>query len=415
MTTGSRHPAAQVAARTPAAGPRGGGEVMGDGRSALATVRSRLWRARPLLVGAVVLLIIVVLTLLSGTGDDDAPLSPGNAGPEGARAVAEVLAAQGVEIRRPASYEEADALLGEGPATLFLNDPQQYLSATQLTELGTAADRAVLAAPGERQLSALPGGFDLVGPLPFDPGGDAPPPSAQCEDSGAVAAGTITATGTAYSGPVTCFPETIEDLSGGLYVTSADGAVAVLGAPTILANRSITDEGNAALALASLGSSPTLVWFEPTAADVVAVGEGIDPLTLLPGWVDVLLVWLLVCGILAMIWRGRRMGPLATEPLPVLVHAAETAEGRARLYQDSDAVAHAAANLRAATLVRLARHLRLDRSATAPEILDAAARQGGRSRSELAERLLENTPTTNRELVPWAQELLDLEKEITST
>ncbi|BBE23352.1 hypothetical protein MN0502_22350 [Arthrobacter sp. MN05-02] len=176
----------------------------------------------------------------------------------------------------------------------------------------------------------------------------------------------------------------------------------------------ISDEGHAALALGVLGSSPTLVWYEPTGADVVASGEGIDPLTLLPAWVDHLLVWLLACSVLAMLWRGRRLGPLAAEPLPVVVRAAETAEGRARLYQDSGSVAHATANLRAATLTRLARRLRVDRSATPVEVLDAASRQGGRPRVELEQRLLHHTPTTNRELVLWAQEILDLEKEIPS-
>ncbi len=400
---------------------------MGDGGSARATARSRYRRARPLLVGAVVLVIIVLVNLLSGTTEDDAPLSPGNPGPEGARAVVEVLAGRGVEVLRPASYEEAITLLEDGPATIFLNDAREYLSATQVAALTDAADRAVLAEPGARQLTALGEDFDLVGPLPFDPGGDAPPLTAQCADPGASLAGSLTAAGTLYSGPVQCFPATIDDLagdltddssgelSGGLFVTSVDGSVAVLGAPGILANRSVTAEGHAGLALQVLGSSPTLVWFEPTGADIVAVGEGIDPLTLLPPWVDVLLVWLLICGVLAILWRGRRMGPLAVEPLPVLVRAAETAEGRARLYQDSGAVAHAAANLRAATLVRMARRLRIDRSASAPEILDAAARHGEHTRAHLQERILDHTPTTNRELVPWAQELLDLEKEITPT
>ncbi|KNC20089.1 hypothetical protein AC792_02915, partial [Arthrobacter sp. RIT-PI-e] len=168
------------------------------------------------------------------------------------------------------------------------------------------------------------------------------------------------------------------------------------------------------LALTALGSSPTLVWVEPTSADVVATGEGIDPMTLLPDWLDVLLLWLLVCAVLAMLWRGRRLGPLAVEPLPVVVRAAETAEGRARLYQDSRAVSHAAANLRAATLARIARRLRVDRSASAEEVVLAAAQHGGRSRTDL-EQLLDHPPTTHRELVLWAQEILDLEKEITSS
>ena len=37
--------------------------------------------------------------------------------------------------------------------------------------------------------------------------------------------------------------------------------------------------------------------------------------------------------VLAALWRARRLGPLVAERLPVVVRAAETVEGHARLYQ----------------------------------------------------------------------------------
>lgn len=395
-------------------------EVMGDGGSAGATARARLRRSIPLLIGALVLAVVIILNLLPGEDEDGAPLSPGNPAPAGARAVAQVLEAQGIDVVRVHSYEDALDALDSAGATLFLNDDGQYLSASQVEELMDSSARAVLAAPGERQLSTLSGDFGVVGPVPLDIGGDAPALAADCPDADATAAVSVPATGILYSGDVECFPATIddttaEDTTGGLYVTDEDGSVAILGAPSILSNESIDEAGNAALALRILGSSPTLVWYEPTGADVVSTGEGVDPMTLLPGWVNALLVWLLACAVLAMVWRGRRLGPLATEPLPVVVRAAETAEGRARLYQDSGSVAHAAANLRAAGLARMARRLRVDRSASPVEVLEAAARHTGRPRSDLERQFLERTPTTNRELVLWAQDILDLEKEITSS
>ncbi|WP_052273836.1 DUF4350 domain-containing protein [Arthrobacter sp. L77] len=428
MTRGQRTPAATPADGTsPDAGmpdragpaPTGGAtggvaghEVMGDGGTALTTARSRLRRSRPLILGALVLALILLINLVSGPEEDARPLSPGNAAPQGARAVAEVLASEGVDVVRADSYDEAIAALERGPATLFLNDAQQYLSAGQVADVTVLADRAVLAAPGARQLAALDDDFAPVGAAPLDLAGDAPALSADCPDTDAIAAGTLTASGTAYSGAVECFQVAIEDATGGLYTTSDDGSVAVLGAPSILSNEAITDEGNAALALRALGSSPTLVWYEPSGADVVSTGEGVDPMTLLPPWVDPLLVWLLACAVLAMLWRGRRMGPLAAEPLPVVVRAAETAEGRARLYQDSRAVGHAAVTLRAASLARMARRLRVDRAASAAEVIDAASRHSGRPRTEIEQRLL-SVPTTNHQLVLWAQDILDLEKEIT--
>ena len=405
-TAGPAAPPAGAPADVPAGGAA---EVMGDGGSVLGTAGSRARRALPLAIGAAVLAFVVLIGLLPGSAEDDAPLSPGNAAPDGARAVAEVLSAQGVDVVRPASYAEALALLDEQPSTVFLNDARGYLSAGQVQDLAGAAERIVLAAPGSRQLIALEEDFEVVGALPAR-FGDAEGIEADCADPSASAAVSVPAGGTAYSGPVECFPVDLEEASGGLWVTSTDGSVAILGAPALLSNRAIPEDGSAALALAALGSSPTLVWLEPTSADLIATGEGIDPTTLLPGWINVLLVWLLGCAVLAMFWRGRRLGPLAVEPLPVVVRAAETAEGRARLYQDSRAVSHAAMNLRAATLARIARRLRVSRSASAGEVLDAAARHSGLPRTDLEQRLLIHTPTTQRELVLWAQEILDLEK-----
>ncbi|RJT78296.1 DUF4350 domain-containing protein [Arthrobacter cheniae] len=424
--------------------PTQGREIMGDGSSARATARVRARRALPLLIGALVLALILIINLLPGSEEDDGALSPGNPAPQGARAVAEVLSDQGVDVVRARSFEDAMDALADGPATLFLNDARQYLSADQVAELTDESDRAVLAAPNNRQLTRLADVFAVVGPTPFTLSGDSPAVTARCADADATAAGRLAADGTVYAGSVECFSQEVEGAAeeggaedgspdtraaengsgdadaaddgatGGLYVTSSDGSVAVLGAPDILSNGSITEEGHAALALRSLGSSPTLVWYEPTGADVVSIGEGIDPRTLLPPWVDPLLVWLLICALLAMAWRGRRLGPLAAEPLPVVVRAAETAEGRARLYQDSRSIGHAAANLRAATLARMARRLRVGRSASSLDVVAAAARHSSRPRVELEQRLLHHTPTTHRDLVLWAQEILDLEKEITS-
>ncbi len=60
-----------------------------------------------------------------------------------------------------------------------------------------------------------------------------------------------------------------------------------------------------------------------------------------------------------MLWRGRRLGPLATEPLPVVVKAIETTRSRGRLYRKSGDRAHAADALRSATRARAATRLRL--------------------------------------------------------
>src|SRR5690606_41722785 len=55
---------------------------------------------------------------------------------------------------------------------------------------------------------------------------------------------------------------------------------------------------------------------------------------------------LIVVVVLLAWWQGRRLGPLVTEPLPVVVRASETVEGRGRLYRSRRARDRAAEALR---------------------------------------------------------------------
>jgi len=121
--------------------------------------------------------------------------------------------------------------------------------------------------------------------------------------------------------------------------------------------------------------------------------------------------WLVFVAGLAIVWRGRRLGPLVFEPLPVVVKAVETAEGRARLYQDSHALDRARDNLRAGTLVRLAQALRLGSQATADDVAAAAARHLGRAATDVT-GLIQEQPRTATRLVQWSQELDKLENEV---
>ncbi|PRC53647.1 hypothetical protein C6A85_52785, partial [Mycobacterium sp. ITM-2017-0098] len=53
------------------------------------------------------------------------------------------------------------------------------------------------------------------------------------------------------------------------------------------------------------------------------------------------------------LWRGRRVGPLVAEQLPVVVRASETVEGRGRLYRSRRARDVAAESLRTAARQRM--------------------------------------------------------------
>jgi hypothetical protein len=112
------------------------------------------------------------------------------------------------------------------------------------------------------------------------------------------------------------------------------------------------------------------------------------------------------------IWRGRRFGPLVAERLPVTVRAAETTEGRARLYAQARDALHAADQLRIGSLGRLGRMLALGPSASAEEVADAAAARTGIDRGAVRAILIDELPHTDAELVALDQRLRALEEAV---
>lgn len=389
-----------------------GNEVMGDGGSARSTLLRRLRGARGWIALAVLLAIAVVIGAVAAGAGEPRPLSPENAAPQGARAAAEVLSRNGVEVIRAESLEDAVAALQGSNDTLLLHDPNGWLTSEQLATLGGGlADRTLLIEPSLTMLAELADGIRSAGVVPADVEEAL---QADCTDPDAEAAAALSAGGLSYRGPVTCFPlpQSEDGNPAGTFATTADGTVAVLGNGAIMSNELIDENGNAALTLRVLGSTSTLVWYQPTEEDLAITSGPADALSLLPGFVNPLMFWLLVTALLAILWRGRRLGPLVTEPLPVIVRSAETAAGRARLYQDAGAVEHAAETLRAGTLTRLATQLRIPPSRTRASVVAAAARRTNREFADVDRLLNSFMPHSDAQLVQWSQELEKLEQEI---
>ena len=130
---------------------------------------------------------------------------------------------------------------------------------------------------------------------------------------------------------------------------------------------------------------------------------------ILPGWVLPAVVQLLVAGLLLMLWRGRRLGPPVTEPLPVVVRAAEAVEGRARLYRRAQARDRAAKALRSGALARLVPRLGIESGAggePAPEaVVAAVAGRTGRADAEVHAALFGAPPEDDAGLVRLSETL----------
>ncbi|WP_372697919.1 DUF4350 domain-containing protein [Arthrobacter sp. JSM 101049] len=374
----------------------------------------RRWRAGRLWVALAVLAGLAALYYgLSQGGADSRPLSPENPAPEGAQAVARVLQDHGVQVVQPAGFEAALSALraandrADGTATLLLDDDGAYLDQDQLAELAGAAPRAVLVTPGSRELRAFAPGIHPAGVVPDDA---ASPVDAGCPLAAVAETRQAAAGGKMYRAERGCFAYPTS--AGTAFGYAVEGTTTVLGNPDYLANGQVLAFDHAPLALRTLGATGTLVWYQPTVADHVATGPAASPFELLPDWVGPALGWLMVVGVLAICWRARRDGPLVPEPLPVVVPASETAEGRARLYRDARALEAAAAALRSASLGRVAAHLRLGHGTTADAVVATAAAESGLPGPRLRRIYFPGRLGSEAALVAWARELHTVEKEI---
>ncbi len=397
-----------------------GGTVLGDGTTAGGRARGRWRRWRWLVAVAGVLAIGVLAAVLPEPATSEVALAPDNPREQGARAVAQVLQDRGVHLTYVRTAREAAAAAAPGSTLLITSD--WLLSPGQAEALaGTGAD-LVLLTPSTL-LTTAPGLTTT-----WTSGATPTEVAAACDDPDAQAAGTISATGTGLAADVgagstagltLCFPVPGSDPASALYaVSEGEPRVVALADAGMLTNARIDDAGNAALVLRALGRNDELVWYVPSSEDLSvndADSGSRDLGALVPSWAGTVGLQLLLVVLALALWRGRRLGRVVTEPLPVVVRAAETTRGRARLYRASRSVGHAAAALRAGTAARCAQRLGLPRSAGATDVIAAVARASGRTTDEVADLLYGPPPTTDRDLEHLVRRLDQLESEVHRT
>ncbi|MRG60594.1 DUF4350 domain-containing protein [Agromyces sp. CFH 90414] len=378
------------------------------------TLGARLRRGRTWLVIALVMLAGGgLLLVLRGFGGAVAgvPVGPADASPVGSKALVQVLRAQGVEVVEARTLGQAiDA--GGADTTVLLHDAQGLLGDDDLRDLAAATDRLVVAAPDFASLDALAPGVRHAGAAPgaLDrPGCDLPAAQRAGELSPGQRLFTID-DDAAGDGWVGCFA----DEQFGFAVAagpSPEGAeLALVGSVTPFQNQSIDESGNAALALGLLGAEPRLVWYLPGPADAPAGGPTLGELT--PGWVSPVLVLAALVTVVAGLWRGRRLGRLVVEDLPVHVPAGETAAGRARLYAGAASRQHALDQIRVATIRRLATALRLPAAASVDDVIGATATALRTDPIAVRRLLVDEDPLGDARFVDLARDLDRLERDV---
>ncbi|WP_340296152.1 DUF4350 domain-containing protein, partial [Aquipuribacter hungaricus] len=345
---------------------RAGAVDDGDDEGAVPAAPPSWWRRNRGLVAVAVLVVLgVVLAVLTAPRGEGRPLAPDNAAPEGARALAQVLTRQGVEVVEADRLDDVLSTASAGTTLLVLD--AGVLPPDRLADLrGTGAD-LVLVQPSLPVLQVLAPELALGGTTQTTttaPG---------CADEDARAAGEARSGGSTYvAGDGSAVPGVESEepsptaevqvcyptVSGpapdaGSYAVVVDEAqdrrVTVHGQPDVLTNEWLAEEGNAALAVRSLGRTDQLLWYRADPFDPALARDVDDPPTavdLLPTWVGWLAVQLFVVFLVAVLWRSRRLGRLVPERLPAVVRSAETTEGRARLYRAAGARGAAARSLR---------------------------------------------------------------------
>jgi hypothetical protein len=197
-------------------------------------------------------------------------------------------------------------------------------------------------------------------------------------------------------------------------LTGSPGPTYAVAAVSVLTNRRVDRADNAAAALRLLGQRDRLVWYVPDLRDVAVGDTGSVSAQLPRGLVPAL--WLVVAAVLAaMLWRGRRLGPLVIEPLPVVVKAVESTRGRGRLYRRVRDREHAAAVLRAATARRLLVRLRLPAGTGPDRLARAVADLTGTPVDRVREVLAARPVPDDTALTRLAGDLARLEREVHST
>jgi hypothetical protein len=367
--------------------------------------------------GAVVLLVVLAtLVLLSvatlRSAATAAPLDPDNPSVGGARAVGRVLSAHGVAVQVVRDAAALDRAGVDRSTTVLVTSSDDLGAATarRLARRAAGARSLVLAEPGPALVDSLD--LPLVGDR-VRAGRQVP---ARCDDPllgglrvdpGPAAAGLRATTPDA----VTCFPGGGPDPASLVARLGRTPTTYALAAGGLLRNDRVDRADNAAAVLRLLGQGDRLLWYVPDPADITTGDSGSLTAQLPGGLVPAL--WLLALAALAtMLWRGRRLGPLVVEPLPVVVKAVESTRGRGRLYRRVRDRQHAATVLQRAATRRLAARLRLPADHDPLAVAEAVAAATATDVRTVTHLLTTRDVPDDATLTRLARDLAGLEREV---
>ncbi len=365
------------------------------------TVRST-WRSvrGPLLVVAALVLAGAVVGILSASGPVGR-LDPAAPTPAGAKALAQLLRDRGVPVTRLDTVDAVERA-DDADRTVVVPLPEA-LASSELARLGRLEAGLLVVGATDEALDAL----DLPAEVQDEVEVDVRRPA--CDLPAAEAAGDADLGGSTYRA-------TEQAPATGCYAFRGEATLLrlpeqrtlLLGDGTALTNDRLDERGNAALALGLLGERPGgVLWLVPRPGRPVQDETSLTDL--LPDGLLLGAVQLLVALAVLALWRARRLGRVVTEPLPVVVRAAEAVEGRSRLYRAAGARGPAAEALRAAAVDRLARRVGVSAGVEPAGLVALVVARTGDDPAVVSSLLYGGAPEDDAALVRLADDLHALE------
>jgi Domain of unknown function (DUF4350) len=372
--------------------------------SAVGPTLAQRWRgARWVLLAIVVIVGVAVLSTWLTAPRPGGRMDPTSTSQDGARALATLLRDHGVDVI--AAGDIAAVERAARPDTLILVAQTSHLDDDLLHRLAALPGDRLLVEPVSRTREQLAPEIRLDDATTF--GGAQP----DCDLREATRAGAVQfGLSDAYraEGDV----ELTRCYDGALVrYTDEERTVTVVGTADFMTNSGLLKEGNAALAMNLAGTHPRVIWYAPQRSE--GESEGAATISdLIPDHVTWIVVQLCLTVALLAFWKGRRIGPLVAERMPVVVRASETVEGRGRLYRSRRASDRAAEALRNATLQRMLPRLGLGHNTAPPAVVQAVAERSGLHAQAVAHTLFGPPPATDADLVNLAHELDNIERQV---
>ncbi|WP_059036549.1 DUF4350 domain-containing protein [Gordonia desulfuricans] len=401
--------------------------------------RIGLWVGIPVIV-LLLVAVIAVVVLVGGTAARDKGnqylLDPQNYGATGTSVLASIIDDHGVQVTIVRGLADLRVTPKPDAHTTVVVSNTAVLrpdTAAAFADRVREADRIVLLSPSSGTLSLLDWPIDGDRDPGIVPPGDSV--AAGCTAAGIDPGDVVTARSYGYrafdAGPPAAGAHNCFRVGDAAQVAIAPDSL--VGPDLVALNASMTTNeqiesfDNAGVSVRLLANTDRILWYIPQADDVASASE---EQSILPRFIGPAFLLAFFVVVALALWRGRRFGPVATEPLPAVVRAIETTRSRGRLYRRAADASRTAAILRVHTLDRLSGYLGLpydpgraiDAIGAVPvddpavtTICDAVTTITGRDLGQVSALLAGPLPADDAGLLTFTTELTTLEKEVRRT